>query len=222
MPNVTEFVYLKIKEDADLGNPSTAEANIFADFIAATKGVSGYKAFAWGVTEEKDAGYNTVCAIQWEGPQTDAPLATIKEIVDLSLPPITFKTVLEPLSFNEAVFPKNDAISPFICELVALGYPEETSKTDLSKKVHALFQNLGKITDVTPPNSYTTGFLLDTFVYPDGRRATISYSVAQWNSVQDHMDARDTDTFAKYIAPLRENMIFSPWQMRHVRFVKIA
>lgn len=57
---------------------------------------------------------------------------------------------------------------------------------------------------------------------PSGQ-AVIRFLVIGWASVQAHMDARDTDQFARTILPLREKMLppVPGLEMKHVSFQKI-
>lgn len=63
MAPTTEVIYLKVDVPANLSDPSTKEGRLFKDFVEATKKVSGVNHFFWGVAEEKDDNYNTVCVI---------------------------------------------------------------------------------------------------------------------------------------------------------------
>lgn len=147
----------------------------------------------------------------------------MEDVLDSVHPPIVFSVAFQPLPFIDAIFPPNhdSNVSPYVSELVALAYPAGADKALLTTQVNLLLSNLTRLVDVSPAHSYTTSFMLDEYRYPDGEMADVSFSVVQWDSVQAHMTAKTTDVFAKYIAPLRVNMMFSPWQMRHVRFTKM-
>ncbi|KAI5289906.1 hypothetical protein KEM54_002926 [Ascosphaera aggregata] len=225
MAAVTDITYLKTKNGVELTDPFNDRESPFGRFVAAIKAMSEIEHFSWGHTEEKDDHYNIVFVCEWNGnAKPELPLNILHDVLEESKEPLRFGVKFQPLPFSDAVFPpgkSSSSISPYVCELVALAYPAGADKPGLTTKVNDLLSNLTKVTEVAPAHSYTTGFMLDTILSAAKKPIDVSYSVVQWDSVKAHMDARGTETFAKYIAPLREDLVFSPWQMRHVRFNRV-
>ncbi|KAI5292417.1 hypothetical protein KEM52_006370 [Ascosphaera acerosa] len=222
MAALTQFVYLRSKNGVNVAHDAS-----FQRFTAAVKELPGVKHLSWGPTEEKDATYDTVIAIETStSTRLTLPLSLLEPLIDDSL---QFCADLTTRSFSEAVFAADASTttttSPFVCELVALAYPRATTdRAALTAMMNELLDQLCKLKETAPAHHYTSGLLID----PPPRtqngqkiETEVVYSVVQWDSVQAHMDARGTETFAKYIAPLRKDMIFAPWQMRHVRFTKV-
>lgn len=115
-------------------------------------------------------------------------------------------------------------ISPYVTECVFFGYLSPSDVRSQLAKLIYLFNGLDELPpeeggDLIRPKSFAAGSFIDPWQMPNGGvKVDIIFALVHWNSVQTHLDAKETPTFKERVVPVRQDNVATPWKLRHVRF----
>ncbi|CAL5868342.1 uncharacterized protein PFLUO_LOCUS2567 [Penicillium psychrofluorescens] len=223
---ISEFLFFKVKPTVKPEDPSNAEGEALLNALRTVNQHSGYKSSVWGRSVEDE---NTlVWVVDW----TDARGSTISNSLtpfldpSNSQPPIALYATLTPPISNTDTLTQNPVTELCILPFASSLTTEETKQlhSDLISFRTTLVEQLPQ---TVGPRSWAMGHVDRPSTIKHGKSpsgmAVLHLLAVGWESVEAHMNAKQTEQFGRSIAPIREKMLgpVPGLELKHVRFQKV-
>ncbi|CAG8920013.1 unnamed protein product [Penicillium salamii] len=221
-----QFIYFRVKPSVKPEDPSSEEGQALLNVFRTAKHQSGHQSSAWGRTSEDPD------LIVWVMDWSDARSSTDQGLLDpflaednSQLPTSIYVTLSPPITATETL-----TQNP-VTELCTLPYASTLSVPE-ARQINADLisfrtAQMESMPQVTGPLSWAMGQLdrpckLNHALSPSGK-ATVHFLAVGWDSVNAHLEAKETLKFSQGVAPLMEKMLapIPGLEMKHVSFQKI-
>ncbi|CAI7622465.1 unnamed protein product [Penicillium pancosmium] len=222
---ISQFIFFKVQPEVRPEDPDSTEGRDLVAVFRTTKHQSGHRSSVWGrVVEDEDV---IVWVVEWADARCSTAVALLEPFLAPSAqPPTALYTTLSPPISSTGTLTANP-----LTEICVLPFPssltvQETRQLD-SDLINFRIVLIEHLPQASGPRSWTMGHVdrpstVQHATSPSGR-AVLHLLAIGWDSVEAHLQAKETEQFQQSVAPVREKMLppVPGLEIKHVSFRKV-
>ncbi|OQE26833.1 hypothetical protein PENSTE_c005G01057 [Penicillium steckii] len=223
--SISEFIFFKVQQDVRPEDPESTEGRALLEVFHTTQHQSGHRNSVWGrVVEDEDV---IVWAVEWTDARCSTSVALLQPFLAPSAqPPTALYTTLSPPISSTGTLTANP-----VTEICTLPFPSSLTVQE-TRQLNADLINfrivlVEHLPQASGPRSWAMGHVdrpstVQHAKSPSGH-AILHLLAIGWETVEAHLQAKETEQFQQAVAPIREKMLppVPGLEIKHVSFKKV-